>query len=125
MAPISISRLEEVIEMGQQLRLIFVAILTISVIHTSYAGLFSNRYQVLSSNSFDREICQLRLYAVREFIETNDIIEKDVPKRKSRRNDKSFQTYGKHINIILMKKKSKCQRLLCKGQIFNTKISYL
>ena len=100
MAPISISRLEEVIEMGQQLRLIFVAILTISVIHTSYAGLFSNRYQVLSSNSIDREICQLRLYAVREFIETNDIIEHDVPKRKSRRNDKSFETYGKHIKIL-------------------------
>ena len=103
MAPISISRLEEVIEMGQQLRLIFVAILTISVIHTSYAGLWSNSYKdykVLSSNSIDREICQLRLYAVREFIETNDIIEKDVPKRKSRRNDKSFETYGKHIKII-------------------------
>ena len=103
--------------MGQQLRLIFVAILTISVIHTSYAGLWSNRYhQVLSSNSIDREICQLRLYAVREFIETNDIIEKDVAKRKSK-NDKSFETYGKHIEILLKKKwkNSKCQRLLIKA----------
>ena len=90
--------------MGPQLRLIFVAILTISVIHTSYAGLFANRYKVLSSNSIDREICQLRLYAVREFIETNDIIESDVPKRKPRQTDKSFQTYGKHINILSKKK---------------------
>merc|ERR1711976_379821 len=99
------SRLEEVIEMGQQLRLIFVAILTISVIHTSYAGLWSNRYhQVLSSNSIDREICQLRLYAVREFIETNDIIEKDVAKRKSKRNDKSFETYGNAVGISTLAK---------------------
>ena len=39
---------------------------------------------------------------MREFIETNDIIEKDVAKRKSK-NDKSFETYGKHIEILLKK----------------------
>ena len=44
---------------------------------------------------------------MREFIETNDIIEKDVAKRKSRRNDKSFETYGKHIEILLKKKRKK------------------
>ena len=53
---------------------------------------------------------------MREFIETNDIIEKDVAKRKSK-NDKSFETYGKHIEILLKKKwkNSKCQRLLIKA----------
>ena len=80
--------------MGPQLRLLFVAVLTVSLIHSSYGGLF----EILSSKSFDRKnVCQLRLYAVREFIETNNIIESDLPIRKSRRNDKSFETYGKHI----------------------------
>ena len=43
----------------------------------------------------NKEKCQLRLYAVQEFMVSNDVINDNTPARHQRRTDKSLSTVGK------------------------------
>merc|ERR1712107_130526 len=57
-------------------QLIFCVLVFATVIGSSF-GLWENYYDTIS-NSFDNPSCQLRLYAVRQFLRQNDILEHDV-----------------------------------------------
>merc|ERR1712224_178985 len=65
----------------------------------------------------NKEKCQLRLYAVQEFMVSNDVINDNTPARHQRRTDKSLSTVGNCCWTLYNRKYFRGRKTIVAGNI--------
>merc|ERR1712141_622464 len=73
----------------------------------------------------NKEKCQLRLYAVQEFMVSNDVINDNTPARHQRRTDKSLSTVGNCCWTLYNRKYFRGRKTIVAGNAPNKGLIYL